>query len=254
MSTSEPRSERIPGPLEIARLLHRHAAREQRGLLVVEGRSASNAGPRRLLLREGFVVGIDAGSGAPVSPEAQLRYILRLRGRPSFVEGETLSARFSVPPFRPDAGIRQHIDAQEMAHEPLRQRIGAQQLGVALPPHTSALAPDEQAVVEFLAASPRTVVELLQAPGWSPLRALRLLVVLDALGSLVVGTSGAVAEALAVLGLGPGASPEEIKSAYRTRARQLHPDHHPAATPEQHRRLTEQFAALHAAYRRLTKT
>lgn len=241
--------DRIPGPLEIARLLHSHAARSQRGVLVVDVRT----GPRRVLLREGFVAAIDAGPHAPVAPEAQLRYILRLRGRPSFRTDETLSARFGVTPFRPDLTIRQHIEAQELAHEPLRQRIGAQAVSISLPPHSSALQADEQAMVGFLSAAPRTVVELLQAPGWTPLRALRFLVVLDALGALQVGLPGAAAEALAVLGLSPGATLDEIKRAYRTQARTLHPDLHPHATPAEHRALTARFAALHAAYRRLVQ-
>lgn len=241
--------ERFPGPLEIARLLHAHTVREHRGVLVVDVRG----GARRLLLREGFVAAIDAGAGAPVSPEAQLRYILRLRGRASFRPDESLSARFSVPPFRPDLGIRQHIEAQEISHEPLRHRIGAQAVSVVLPPHASALHADEQALIGFLAATPRTVVELLQGSSWTPLRALRLLVVLDALGALQIGLLDAAAEALALLGLGPGALPDEIKRAYRARARQLHPDHHPHATPAEHKVLTERFAAVHAAYRKLTQ-
>ena len=241
--------DRIPGPLEIARLLHDNAVRSQRGVLVVDVRT----GPRRVLLREGFVAAIDAGPHAPVSPEAQLRYILRLRGRPSFRPDEALSARFGVTPFRPDLTIRQHIEAQEIAHEPLRHRIGTQGVSVSLPPHSSALQPDEQAMVGFLSASPRTIVELLQAPGWTPLRALRLLVILDALGALHIGLRGATADAMAVLGLGPSASPDDIKRAYRTQARKLHPDLHPHATPAEHQALTERFAALHAAYRRLVQ-
>lgn len=55
------------------------------------------------------------------------------------------------------------------------------------------------------------------------------------------------ADALHRLGLEPGATPEEIKAAYREAARRLHPDV-AADDPDNHRRMTE----VNLAYARLS--
>lgn len=55
------------------------------------------------------------------------------------------------------------------------------------------------------------------------------------------------------LGLSPQASPDEIKTAYRNRARQVHPDSLPAETPEYLRQLAQrEFLQLQRAYRVLS--
>jgi hypothetical protein len=54
-----------------------------------------------------------------------------------------------------------------------------------------------------------------------------------------------------VLGLLPGAGVDEIKRAYRRLARTVHPDAHPQASDEERRTLSERFAALTDAYRKL---
>jgi len=54
-----------------------------------------------------------------------------------------------------------------------------------------------------------------------------------------------------VLGIDPGATETEIKRAFRKRARELHPDLHPGATPEERRSLEARFAEVAAAYRAL---
>jgi len=56
-------------------------------------------------------------------------------------------------------------------------------------------------------------------------------------------------ECYQVLGLESGASPEEIRQAYRRRAQELHPDHNP-----QDPRAEERFKKLTQAYRILTTT
>jgi molecular chaperone DnaJ len=54
-----------------------------------------------------------------------------------------------------------------------------------------------------------------------------------------------------MLGLAPGARPEEIKRAYRQLARSLHPDTHPHATDSERRALQARFSELTDAYRTL---
>jgi DnaJ-domain-containing protein 1 len=54
-----------------------------------------------------------------------------------------------------------------------------------------------------------------------------------------------------VLGLPPGAAPDEIKRAYRRLARSVHPDVHPAATATERRALQDRFAEITEAYRSL---
>lgn len=240
--------------LRIARALHNRAARGEHGVLLIR---SSDEAPRRIALRDGEVQAIDAGRDAPATPTAQLRYLLRLRGTIEFAPGESLSVRFAVPWFRPDPSIRQHIDAQQLTHEPLRQRLGSQHIAVFLPPHASSLHHEEQAVVAFLREA-HTVPELLdegaRTQRWSPLRALRLLVLLDALGSLMLGgPSGEQAEALDLLSLSPLATLDEIKQAYRRLAHAHHPDRHPQADAATLRAHSTRFAALTAAYRLLLR-
>ncbi len=58
-----------------------------------------------------------------------------------------------------------------------------------------------------------------------------------------------------VLGLAPGAPPEEIRAAWRRLARRYHPDRHLAegVPPEVIRVAEERMAAINAAYRALTR-
>lgn len=62
---------------------------------------------------------------------------------------------------------------------------------------------------------------------------------------------GASSAAWRLLGLTPGARLDEIKRAYRQRARSLHPDTHPGATEAERRALQERFIELTDAYRHL---
>jgi DnaJ-domain-containing protein 1 len=59
------------------------------------------------------------------------------------------------------------------------------------------------------------------------------------------------ASAWSVLGLPPGADPDDIKRAYRRLARSVHPDLHPQATAEERRALEVRFSRVHEAYRAL---
>jgi DnaJ-domain-containing protein 1 len=54
-----------------------------------------------------------------------------------------------------------------------------------------------------------------------------------------------------VLGVAPGADPDEIKRAYRRLAKDFHPDLHPGASEEERRTLQDRFAEVTAAYRAL---
>jgi hypothetical protein len=246
--------------MEIARYLHSQAARGYSGVIAIPGPGTGGASPdqpRRIGLRQGLIYAIDAGPSAPVSPDSKLRYLLRQRSRPELQPSVKLSALFAVDEFRPDPQIRQHIEAQALPPEPLRQRIGNQRISVVTPPHASSLHAEEQHIVRFL-TEPYTIPELLsegaKAGAWSPLRALRLLVVLDALGSLIVGDiGGALAEAYALLALGQAATGDDVKAAYRRLARTLHPDSHPGIAEPERRDLTDRFTAVHAAYRLLLR-
>lgn len=249
--------------MQIARHLHAHSAQGRSGVILLRPPDAPDRLPgtapveRRVELRAGLICAIDPGPSAPVAPEAQLRYILRQRGRPEFQADARLSLRFAVDEFRPDATIRQHIDAQSLSSDTLRQRIGTQRISVTAALHPSALHAEELAAIRFL-SEPRTVPELLEqgakASAWSPLRAMKLLVLLDALGTLVVGDiGGALREAYARLGLDVAADLDEVKLAYRRLARTLHPDSQPNLPADALRELTDRFTALHAAYRLLMR-
>jgi hypothetical protein len=61
------------------------------------------------------------------------------------------------------------------------------------------------------------------------------------------------AAAYRTLGLAPLADAESVQRAFRRQAREVHPDRHPAATPEERTRLLSRFAALSAAYHVLTR-
>ena len=236
---------RLPGPLEIARLLYEHSARGDRGLIEVP----TAKGNLRLQLSVGFVLAMDVGPDAPVGSDSQVRYVLRARGLPQFRLGQTLSGRFAVEPFRPDASIRAHVDAQALSAERLRERIGLHKVTLSFPPHASALHSEERRVVARLSDA-LSLEELHKLGDLPPTRLIRLLLFLDALGVLVIGLGrGELAAAYALLELPAQATRSEVKSAYRQLARTLHPDQFPSADPAERRALADRFSAIHAAYR-----
>jgi hypothetical protein len=65
--------------------------------------------------------------------------------------------------------------------------------------------------------------------------------------------SGALSESLGILGLSDGATPEEIKGAYRRIIRDFHPDRLPHVAPVARRRFEERAKEINAAYARLLK-
>ncbi len=243
-------AQRLPGPLEIAQLVYEHTARGHRGLVEVE----TAKGLLRLQLGSGFVLAMDVGPHAPVGSESQVRYLLRARGSAQFRLGHTLSGRFAIDPFRPDASIRQHVEAQVLSTERLRERVGQKPLTVSLPPHPSALLSDEREIVSWLQQA-QTIDQLLQRGELPSSRLFRLLVYLDALGVLVIGlATGQLAAAYALLELPASATRADVKSAYRRLARSLHPDQFPGASLTELRARSDRFAAIAAAYRLLSQT
>jgi hypothetical protein len=233
--------------MDIARLLYARSSSSVTGVLYVYSRS----GTRRIELRQGWVNAIDAGPSAPARPEAQLRYIMRLRAPAEFHQNATMSAWRTISPFHPAPSIRNHVEAQHLQPEQVRRRIGQQRIAISLIPHTSCIGWDEKPLVGYM-AQPHTLHEIEQSGICPPLRTLRLITFLDAVGALSLYPAvHPMADAYALLGLIPGATPEQIKSAYRRLARELHPDVHPNASAVERNALAARFAAIHAAYRRL---
>jgi DnaJ-domain-containing protein 1 len=60
-------------------------------------------------------------------------------------------------------------------------------------------------------------------------------------------------QALAVLGLAPGAAPAHVQRAFRRLAAATHPDRHPHAAADERARLLRRFAELSAAYHTLNR-
>lgn len=65
--------------------------------------------------------------------------------------------------------------------------------------------------------------------------------------------TGRPSEAYAALGISPGASDDEVKTAYRTMARKYHPDKVNHLGPEFVKMATEKFQAIHRAYTTIRK-
>lgn len=233
--------------MDIARLLYARSAASATGVLYVYSRS----GTRRVELRQGWVSAIDAGPSAPARPEAQLRYVMRLRAPAEFHPSATMTAWRTIAPFHPAPSIRNHVEAQHLQPDQVRRRIGQQRIAVTTPPHPSCIGWDEKPLLAFM-VQPHTLEEIERAGICPPLRTIRLVCFLDAVGALsFFPAAHPLADAYAQLGLIPGATPEQIKSAYRRLARELHPDVHPHASPVERNALAARFALIHAAYRRL---
>ncbi len=233
--------------MDIARLLFTRSTSLATGVLYVYSRS----GTRRIELRQGWVHAIDAGPSAPARPEAQLRYVMRLRAPAEFHPNASMSAWRTISPFHPAPSIRNHIEAQHLQPEQVRRRVGQNRISIGIQPHSSCIGWDERPLIAYM-AQPHTLRELEESGVCPSMRVLRLIMFLDAMGALSLHqTTHPLADAYALLGLIPGATPEQIKSAYRRLARELHPDVHPHASPLERNSLAARFAAIHAAYRRL---
>jgi hypothetical protein len=237
----------VHGMMDIARLLYARAAASSTGVVYIYSRS----GTRRIELRQGWVYALDAGPSAPARPEAQLRYLMRLRAPVEFHPDVTLHAWRVITPFHPGPSIRNHVEAQHFQFDAVRRRIGNQRIAINLAPHPSCIGWDEKPLIAFM-GQPHTLSEI-EGSGICPqARVRKLLVFLEAIGAFsFYAAVSPFADAYATLGLQPGATPDQIKSAYRRLARELHPDVHPNATPVERNALSARFAAVHAAYRKL---
>jgi DnaJ-domain-containing protein 1 len=159
------------------------------------------------------------------------------------------------------AWARRHAEARLDA---ARARTLAQELsGVRLSPRKHLL-PDladcddaDRRLIDAM-ASPRRLDELeatARVPRFRLLAFLHFLRTVDALelsgvaARAVEARPDPLAAARRVLGVDEGDDLEAVRRAWRQRARELHPDAHPGATPAERRALSARFVAAQAAYR-----
>jgi hypothetical protein len=159
--------------------------------------------------------------------------------------------RGACPPFHPAAVVRNVIAASGDAFR--ARTVAGARLQLLRAPHASCIGLDERTLVSFL-TQPHTLAEVDAARLCPPARAAALLAFLEAVGALTVDADLSRRQALALLELGDSASADEVKRAYRRLARTLHPDAHPAAAAAELRELERRFAAVAAAYRRLSSS
>jgi DnaJ-domain-containing protein 1 len=210
--------------------------------------------PARVELFRGWVHAVDLVSvesvvgRAPARGEDALRVLFKRADADWTFDPKQAGTRRGMGPFHPAAVIRNFVGA---VGDGFRARAEGARLQLAYRPHQSCIGLDERALVAFLDA-PRTLADIDEAALCPPARALPLLAFLEQIGVLGVERTLARDEALILLELPAGADAETIKSAYRRLARALHPDAHPNATREELRDLESRFAAVSAAYRRLS--
>lgn len=239
--------------LEPTHLLWELSHRQRSGVALAEVRQL-RAAPVRVELFRGWVHALDwfplkwTLGPAPSRGEEQLRALLK-RDDVDWRFDEKLAAlkRGPVAPFHPAAVIRNVVVVDG---EAFRARARGARLQLATPPHPSCIGLDERPLIALLAL-PRRLDEIDRAQPCPPARTGKLLAFLEAMGALTVESELSLAAAYAVLEVADGASPDEIKRAYRRLARALHPDVNPAASPGERKELERRFAAVSAAYRRL---
>jgi len=235
-------------------LLWELSHRQRSGVALAEVRGL-RAQPVRIELFRGWVHALDwfplkwTLGPPPSAGEEQLRVILKRDDVDwRFDEKLPLLKRGPVAPFHPAAVIRNVVAGDAEAFR--ARAAGGARLQLVTQPHASCIGLDERPIVAML-ASPRTLDELERAQVTPPARVWRLCAFLEAVGALSVESELSLASAYALLELGDGASPDEVKRAYRRLARALHPDVHPNASADELRELERRFAAVSAAYRRL---
>jgi hypothetical protein len=243
----------------VARRLYELGQAQASGALSVTA-AASAVSPSTVTveLLRGWVHAIDLASIAaqvgpqPIRGEDALRLLLPLAVDARFVEGTPPRKRGACTPFHPAAVVRNFVDRRgrelEGWPEAWRARVGAGTVELVQPPHPSCIGHDERPLVAFL-GRPRAADEIDAAQLCPPARAERLLAFLYAVGALKF--VAATASPYKLLELPEGAPAEDVKRAYRRLARELHPDRHPTAAPEDLRDLERRFAEVSAAYRRL---
>lgn len=236
-----------------ANLLWELAHRQRSGVTLAEVRGL-RASPVRIELYRGWVHAIDwfplkwTLGPAPSRGEEQLQAILK-RDDVDWRFDEKLPPlkRGPVAPFHPAAVIRNVVVVDG---EAFRARAAGARLQLVATPHTSCIGLDERPLVAMLATA-RTLDEIDRAQPCPPARTGKLLAFLEAMGALTVESELSLAAAYALLELGDGAAPDEVKRAYRRLARALHPDVHPTASADELKELERRFAAVSAAYRKL---
>lgn len=210
--------------------------------------------PARVELFRGWVHAVDLVSiesvvgRAPARGEDALRVIFKRTDADWTFDPKQAGTRRGMGPFHPAAVIRNFVGA---IGDGFRAHAEGARLQLAYRPHQSCIGLDERSLVAFL-DSPRTLADIDAAALCPPSRALPLLAFLEQIGVLSVERTLARDEAYVLLELPAGADADTIKSAYRRLARALHPDAHPNATREELRDLESRFAAVSAAYRRLS--
>ncbi len=234
----------------VARRLYELGQAQASGSLAV----AVGASTASVELLRGWVHAIDLASIAarvgpqPIRGEDALRLLLPVAEDARFSEGTPPRKRGVCTPFHPAAPVRNFVDRRGLDTGAWRARVGAGTVELVQAPHPSCIGHDERPLVAFL-GRPRAADEIDAAQLCPPPRAARLLAFLYAVGALKF--TAATASPYKLLELPEGAPVEEIKRAYRRLARELHPDRHPTAAPDDLRDLERRFAEVSAAYRRL---
>jgi hypothetical protein len=220
-----------------------------------------------------------AGSGVPLAAiEAALRRQAELRlERLATIGQATWSFRPDAPspsgrsaggvPVALAAWARRHAEARldgararSLAHELAGVRLAARK---HLLPEPADCDDADRRLIDAM-ASPRRLDELEQiarVPRFRLLAFVHFLRTVDAVelqGVAARPKSGArpdpLAEARALLGVSEHDDLDSVRRAYRLRARELHPDVHPDASPKERRDLQARFIAATFAWRTLAKT
>ncbi|HLV68140.1 MAG TPA: DUF4388 domain-containing protein [Polyangiaceae bacterium] len=220
-----------------------HRARAD-GVLELIERSGCTAGrAHRIYFERGLIDDVETGMGTPrlgellirhgvLAPESLLALSPRLLGGAARV-GELVIAERLAP----------HAAVVRALREQLRARL-------------EALFGLRDALVRFHPRRPRSRT----SPAPEPLEAADFLHGRararsgSARSSEVAPPSEPRARALSALGLDPRADVQAVRRAFRARARELHPDRYPHASPAERSHLLQRFAELSAAYHELVRT
>ena len=232
----------MPAALTVVRSLFAVATQGATGIFRIERAGVFS----RLELEQGYVHAMSNVGRSPRGEETLLQFLAALpdEAQPGFDARAPRAPLVGnpVPAFHPARTVRRHIEAHAWARPGLPPSDDAR-VRLGFRPHSSCVDGTEAVVVGLLdsprrfgdlcAAVPRIIVE-------------RLTRFLEAAGAVTI-SDPAVDDAWAALGLPPGAPAEQIKSAWRQLARELHPDLH----PEGDALTTARFQRALDAYRRL---
>ncbi len=239
-------------------LLYQVAHENLSGICLV--RPPSTSASLRVLFNEGWVHAIDLSAriAATDTPARGPDALSRLFDLIDATSDATFAAeapsdfdrRYRYAPFHPARVLR---DRAAKRASDWRARIGLGSIVLPTPPHASAIDADERPLVAFL-SRPRSGHEIDDAALCPPTRAERLISELDVLGAIrfcaLVATPSSP---FSVLSLAESSSLDEVKRAFRTLARSLHPDLHPGVEASERHRLEARFSEIAAAYRAIIK-